>query len=154
MKSIISKAMPLVALAATLLSFTNYGGEGFEIFLNNKVVIQQFGKAINEVKILRLNQHSPGGQLTVQYHHCGQVGRNRVITIKDVQNNVLKEWRFADAAASLASPLAMNCNVKDILGLVKDNDGILKLYYSSSELPNGRLLTNIVIENNQVAGKK
>ncbi|MBC7886795.1 MAG: hypothetical protein H7Z13_02835 [Ferruginibacter sp.] len=154
MKSIISTTMTLVAFAATLLSFTNFGGEGFEIFLNNKVVIQQFGKTTNAVNSLRLNQQSSNDQLTVKYYHCGQVGKNRVITIKDGQNKVLKEWRYADAAASISSSVAMNCNVKDILNLNRGKERTLNLYYSSNELPNGRLLANIVVENNPVASSK
>jgi hypothetical protein len=151
MKQIISKTMMLVAVAATLLSFTNFGGEGFEIYLNNKVVIQQFGKPTNAVKSLRLNQYSANDRLTIKYHHCGQVGKSRTITIKDSKNNLLKEWRFADAAAPAA---AMLCDVKDILDLNKGNESVLKLYYTSSELPNGRLLATIVVENNSVVRNK
>lgn len=154
MKSIISKTVTLVAIAATISSFTIFGGEGFEIYLNNKVVIRQFGKTLNEVNTLRLNQSSAKGQLTVKYYHCGQLGRNRIITIKDGQNNTLKEWRFDDGATSLASPVAMNCNVKDILNLNKGNESALKLYYSSNQLPNGRLLANIVVEDKNVTGNK
>lgn len=150
MKPVI-KTMTLVAVAATLLSFTNFGGEGFEIFLNSKVMIQQFGKTIDAANSLRLNQRSSHDQLTVKYHHCGHVGKNRIITIKDGQNKVLKEWRFADAAAPVA---AMNCKVKDILDLNKGNESTYKLYYASSELPKGRLLTNIIVENPFVASSK
>lgn len=151
MKSIISKTMMLVAMAATLLSFTNFGGEGFEIFLNNKVVIQRYGNSLNTVQQLKLNQYSANDQLTVKYHHCGQVGKNRIITIKDVQNKVLKEWHFADATSPVTS---MTCDVKDILHLTKGSEMAFKLYYSSNELPSGRLLTNIVVENNSVASSK
>jgi len=136
MKSIISKTMMLVATAATLLSFTNKGGEGFEILLNNKVVIQQFGKNIDAVQRLKLAQHSASDQLTVKYYHCGQIGKNRIITIKDEQNKILKEWRFADATSSIAAPVSMSCYVKDILSLNKGKETVLKLYYTSSELPN------------------
>lgn len=151
MKSIISKTMTLVALAATLLSFTNFGGEGFEIFLNNKVVVQHFGNPTSAVKSLRLNQNSANDQLTVKYHHCGRVGKNRIITIKNGENKILKEWRFTDAATPVA---AMNCNVKDILNLNKGNESTFKLYYSSTELANSRLLANIVVENNAIARSK
>jgi len=154
MKSIISKTMLLVATAATLLSFTNKGGEGFEILLNNKVVIRQFGKNLDAVQRLQLTQHSASDQLTVKYYHCGQVGKNRIITIKDEQNKTLKEWRFADATSSIASPVSMSCYVKDILSLNKGKETVLKLYYASSELPKGRLLTNIVAANSSVAMNK
>lgn len=148
MKSIISKTMTLVAIGATLFSFSpKPGGEGFEISLNNKVLIQRYGSDIDAVNSLQLNQSSSNDQLTIKYHHCGRVGKNRVVTIKDGQNKVLKEWRFADTNESVA---VMNCNVKDILSLKKGNSSILKLYYSSTELPNGRLLASIILGNSSV----
>ena len=141
MKSIISKSMALVAVCATLFSFSpKPGGEGFEIYLNNKVLLQQYGSQMDAVKSLSLNQSSYNDQLTIKYHHCGKVGKNRIVTLKDGQNKMLKEWHFADAETPVA---AMAVNVKDILSLQKGN-GRLNLFYSSSELPNGRLLTVII----------
>ena len=148
MKSVIKKSMSIVALAATILSFTIAGGEGFEIFVNNKAVIQQFGNNLNEVKNLKLDNQSANAQLTVKYYHCGKPGTNRTIAIRDGQNKLLKEWHFGDAATT--SPL-MNFNVKEVLSLTKANESELRLYYASGELPNGRLLTTIVVENNSVA---
>ena len=140
MKSIISKTMSLVAIAATLLSFSpKPGGEGFEISLNNKVLIQRYGSDINTVNSLQLNPAASNDQLIVKYHHCGRVGKNRVITIRDGQNNLLKEFRYADASAPVA---AMSLPVKDLLSLKKSST-TLKLYYTSTELPNGRMLTTI-----------
>jgi hypothetical protein len=143
MKSIISKAMSLVAIAATLLSFSpKPGGEGFEISLNNKVLIQRFGSDINTVNSLQLNPAASNDQLIIKYHHCGRVGKNRVITIRDGQNNLMKEFRYADVSTPVG---AMSLPVKDILNLKKGNVSTLKLYYASTELPNGRLLTSIVL---------
>ena len=148
MKSIISKAMSLVAIAATLLSFSpKPGGEGFEISLNNKVLIQRFGNEMNNVSSLQLNPASSNDQLIIKYHHCGRVGKNRVITIRDGQNDLLKEFRYADVSTAVG---AMSLPVKDILNLKKGNANTLKLYYSSTELPNGRLLTSIVLKSNAV----
>ena len=148
MKSIIIKTMSLVAIAATLLSFSpKPGGEGFEISLNNKVLIQRYGSDINTVNSLQLNPAASNDQLIVKYHHCGRVGKNRVITIRDGQNNLLKEFRYADASAPVA---AMSLPVKDILNLKKGNANTVKLYYASTELPNGRLLTSIVLKGNAV----
>jgi hypothetical protein len=143
MKSIITKLMVLITICATLFSFSpKPGGEGFEIYLNNKAVIQQYGNEMNTVKSLQLNQGSSNDQLTIKYHHCGKIGRNRVVTIKDGQNKVLKEFRYADAATPVA---AMALNVKDILSLRKGNNNSLKLSYSSSELPGGRVLATISV---------
>ena len=141
MKSIISKMMVLITICAALFSFSSApGGEGFEIYLNNKAVIQQYGNEMNTVKSLQLNQSLSNGQLTIKYHHCGKVGKNRVVTIKDGQNKMLKEFRYPDAATPVAT---MALNVKDILSLRKGNNNSLKLSYSSSELPDGRVLATI-----------
>ena len=149
MKSIFSKTMMPVVIGATLLSFSpKPGGEGFEIFLNNKVLIQRFGSDINTVNSLQLNQSISNDQLTIKYHHCGKVGKRRIITIRDGQNNMLKEFRYADVPTPVA---AMSLPVKDILSLKKGNVNSLKLFYSSSELPNGRMLTTIVIGNSVVS---
>ncbi len=143
MKSIISKPMALITICATLFSFSpKPGGEGFEIYLNNKAVIQQYGNEMNTVKSLNLNQSLSNDQLTIKYHHCGKVGKNRVVTIKDGQNKVLKEFRYADVATPVA---AMALNVKDIVSLGKSNKNSLKLSYSSSELPDGRTLATISV---------
>jgi DNA-directed RNA polymerase beta' subunit len=141
MKSIISKTMVLITICAALFSFSpKPGGEGFEIYLNNKAVIQQYGNEMNTVKSLQLNQSLSNGQLTIKYHHCGKVGKNRIVTIKDGQNKILKEFRYADAPTPVA---AMALNVKDIVSLRKGNNNSLKLSYSSSELPDGRVLATI-----------
>ncbi len=142
MKTFISKTCAFVAIAATLLSFTANspaGGEGFEIYVNGKVVLQQFGKNMNNVKILQLNPASSNDKLTIKYHHCGQVGKNRFVTIKNADGNLLKVWRYTDATAG-----DMSCTVKDLLSLQKGKSGALKIFYSSSELPNGRQLVDIV----------
>ncbi len=148
MKKIISKSLLLLAVMAALYSFTPLGGEGFEIYLNNKMVLQQFGKSMEEVKSLKLTAASVNDNLVVKYHHCGKVGKNRVIAIKDADDKILKEWRFADAATPVA---AMQCKVKDIVSLHKKGVTELRLYYTSSELPAGRQLTSIVVEKQHLA---
>lgn len=147
MLTIISKTKALKRLAGLVLcvvlfSFSTHyaGGEGFQIYLNNKLVLEQYGDNLNTVKTLNLEKASDEDVLSVRYHHCGRVGKNRTITIKDAQDKVLKEWKFDDVP-SVAS--RVSCKVKDILGLRKGKDNTLKLYYSSSELPKGRLLASI-----------
>lgn len=147
MLSIITKKATLTNLAALavcslLFSFSSpWGGEGFEIYLNNKIVMQQFGSNMNTIKTLKLDQASANDEISVKYYHCGRVGKNRVIIIKDEQDKVLKQWKFSDADA--AGP--MICKVKDILGLKNGKDVTLKLYYSSSELSKERQLVSISV---------
>jgi len=143
MKTIISKSVALLLFTAALLSFsTKWGGEGFEISLNGNVVLQRYGSDINSVGNLQLDQSSLNSQLSVKYHHCGKVGKNRVVTLRNWHNNVLKEWRFADASTALAP---MELSVKDIFSLGKPGGSILRLYYSSTELPQGRVLANVTV---------
>lgn len=143
MKSLISKTVALIAICTTLFSFSsNPGGEGFEIYLNNQVVIQQYGKDVNVIKSLQLGQSSADDKITIKYHHCGRPGKNRLVLIKDINNKTLKEFHYADATTSVS---AMLVNVKDIKALKKGTTNTLKLFYSSSELPDGRILATISI---------
>ena len=147
MVTIVSKAKAFkrlagIALCATLFSFsTGAGGEGFEIYLNNKVVLQQYGSDMNTIKTLNLDQAADNDLLSIRYYHCGRVGKSRTLTIKDGEDKVLKQWNFTDVSDPSAR---MSCKVKDIVGLRNGRNKILKLYYSSSELPKGRLLTSII----------
>jgi hypothetical protein len=144
----------LLALSGVLFSFSvktisfyknNFGGEGFEIYLNDKLVLQQYGKDIDQVKSLQLDQSVSNGQLAIRYYHCGRPGKGRVVTIRDQQNVVLKEWKFGDAKDASAK---VCCNVKDILALPKLKAGQkVNLYYSSNELPKGRLLAILTTAN-------
>ena len=130
---------------AIFLNKNNFGGEGFEVYLNDKLVLQQYGKNMDNVKSLQLDQSVSNGQLAIRYYHCGQPGKGRVVTIKDENNVVLKEWRFGDAKDAAAK---VCCNVKDILALPKLKAGKkVNLYYASAELPNGRLLVILTAAN-------
>lgn len=143
------KVIALGALCATLFSFnTRFGGEGFEIYLNNKLVLQHYGTPTKAVKNLQLDESSYNDQLTIKYHHCGRIGKDRSIILKDEQNNVLKQWHFANANDATN---AMTCKVKDIVDLQKKNGSkTINLIYSSSELPEGRLLASVISGNNKV----
>ena len=151
----------LITLSGVLFSFSvktaetlfpcknNFGGEGFEVYLNNKLVLQQYGEKMNTVKTLELDQSASNGQLAIRYFHCGKPGKSRVVTIKDEQNVVLKEWRFGDAKDPSAR---VSCNVKDIFALPKFKAGKkVNLYYAATELPNGRLLATLTTVNKNVA---
>ena len=144
MKSIMTKATLLLTICAALFSFTTRpGGEGFEIYLNNKVMIQKFGaKDMNTVQSLQLHQSDADDQLIVKYHHCGKVGKNRIITIKDGTNKLLKQFNYADASTPVAE---MALKMQEIFNLRKGSNSTFHLYYSSSELVQERLLTTIVL---------
>jgi len=151
MKAMITKAMMLVATAAALGSFTtNLGGEGFEILLNGKVLLQQFGKDLNVVRKLELSQVSASDKLTIRYHHCGHAGKNRVVTVKDAGDRILKQWRYRDSESTAGEML---CSTQDIIMLKNAGNRVFNIYYSSSELPGGRMLASVFIGDNGVVKK-
>ena len=136
----LKQTFALIILGAVAFSFSVFpGGEGYEISLNDNVIVQQFGNNMNKVQTLQLNSAKASDKLTIKYYHCGRVGKNRVISFRNEQNNIIKEIHFADENNPVA---AMSLPVKDILSLKKENT-VLKLYYSSSELPKGRMLVTI-----------
>jgi len=135
----------LIAGCLALFSFSpRRGGDSFEIWLNGKMVLQRFVHVSKGVETLQLNHSSENDRLDVYYKHCGQVGKSRYISIQDESGHALKVWKFADATANNA---AMSFKVKDILRLKKTKSSKLSLFYSSQELPDGRLLATIVSEN-------
>lgn len=151
MLSIIKKtvgAAIILAALPLLSSFTEgAGGEGFEIYINNKLVLQRFNSQVKEVKAIQLDPSFASYQLTVKYFHCGTIGKNRNISVRNNQNQVLKQWKFADGKTPNPE---MSCNVKDILNLKKSSNKV-NFYYSSSELPEGRLLAALVLSDAAVA---
>ena len=142
----------LLAISVALFSFSstknNFGGEGFEVYLNDKLVLQQYGKDMEKVNNLQLDQSASNGQLAIRYYHCGRPGKSRIVLIKDEQNVVLKEWKFGDAKDASAK---VSCSVRDIVTLPKIKAGKkVNLYYAASEMPNGRLLATITSVNKSV----
>ena len=156
MKQIMSKPTAikwsiLIALCAILFSFSSRpGAHSFEIYVNNKLVLQHYVNDKKEVPSLPLNQDADQDQLSINYSHCGQIGTARNIIIKDEQNKVLKEWHFADAAAGVKSP--MKCKVKDIVALGNSHN-TLNLFYSSKELSKDQLLASIHLANKTARNK-
>lgn len=148
MKTKFSKAFMLI-LACSLFAFTTKpGGEGFEVYLDNNLAIQQHGSAMDNIKSLRLNENSKNSIITIKYHHCGKVGKNRVIALKDEKGKTLKEWKFPDVSAPV-SP--MKCAVKDIIDV--KGSTVVTLYYSSTELPKGRTIAGVNLNSALVSSK-
>ncbi|HUR67202.1 MAG TPA: hypothetical protein VMZ03_12705 [Chitinophagaceae bacterium] len=142
MKTIITKTMGLFVLCTALFSFlAKPGGEGFEVYINNKLILQRFGDQLNKAQVIQVSEGSANDELTIKYHHCGKVGRNRVLTIRDGENKLLREIKFADVSTPSSG---MSCRVRDIISFKKGTTNTVKLYYTSSELPGGRLLASII----------
>lgn len=140
------KVVVLAVLFATASSFTGtWGGDTYRVYVNNKLVLEQFVYDQKSVPAISLDQRSPNDEVRVYYSHCGKVGHARNLVIKDKSDKVLKQWKFADVAANDAP---MSCKASDIVNLQKG--GRLGLYYSAKELPDGKMLAGIIVGKDNV----
>jgi len=133
----------LAVLCLTLFSFSNLpGGENYRIYINKKLIMEKFVSNNMTASYLTLTQANVNDKIDIMYNHCGQTGTARHLVIKDEQNKVVKDMKFADANGD---DIMMSFGAKEILSLQKgDNPPKLKLYYSSKELPAGKLLATLV----------
>jgi hypothetical protein len=137
--------LSVISAGAALSSFSAApGGDSFEILLGGKLLVQQYVYKNPAAASLSLLPGDQNKQLEVRYKHCGIVGKGRSIVIRDEANNVLKEWKFADASGT---NIGMVLPVKDIPRKTKNKETRAYLYYSSHEIPKAKLLTSIVFAN-------
>jgi hypothetical protein len=134
----------LIALSTVLFSFSEkIGSDSFTVYLNDKLLLQQYVSRDITVKSLPLNESAAGDVLKIYYSECGKIGKDRNISLKDGRDNVLKSWHFPDAAEGATNP-PMICKVKDIVALQKSNgNATIKIVYTSRYLPDGRILAAI-----------
>ena len=125
--------------ATALFSFSTYpGGDSFEIYVNNSMIIQQYVHRDTQVKNLSLQDAAASDVIKVYYNHCGRIGTAKTIAVKDSQNRTLKSWEFADGDKY------MTFKVQDIVSLQKQNSGArLNLFYTAKEMHSGRILAAI-----------
>jgi len=136
------KSVFLFALSVVLFSFSsNWGGDSYQIYINKKLVMKEFVHNSTGAKSFSMDKATYDDQVEVYYSHCGQVGKNRTIALKDENNRLIKELHFADYAGNNSG---MSFKVSDYLNWEKRN-GIdqVNIYYSAKELPGGRLLASI-----------
>lgn len=143
----------LVAASSFIYSFvTPMGGEGFEIYLDDKLVLQQFNQEMKEKKNIQLTAAHSKSELKVKYYHCGMAGKSRTLELKNADQKTLKQWRFDN---SEGKNFAITVAVKDILhSQEKSGNSSIYLYYSSKEAPQGRLLAGIVNSNKNAVTSK
>ena len=130
--------MMLPILSLSFFSFTKgYGGDVFEIYLNGKQVHQQFVHADKSVKSIQLASFNESDKIEVFYSHCGVMGTNRVLSLRNEKNEVVKEFTYGNSTSKRS---LMAFNRKDIGKL---SDKKVKLFYRSSELQAGKQLATI-----------
>lgn len=134
------KLLGLTALSGMLFSFYSLGGEGYTIRMGYKLLIEQHVTLRSAVPGFALNRSDAGKELSIYYSHCGLIGKSRAISVRDEQDKILKEWKYADA---LTEHNPMVCKVNDILALQLQVGNKIQLVYSSKEIPTGKVLANV-----------
>lgn len=134
----------LVILVILTFSFsTKFGLDSFEIYLNNKMMLQQTVNQPVNLRVLQLSDANESDELKIIYRHCTKkgAGTNRTITLKDEKGILVKKWEFANTAGS---DLSMHIAVKELSAFEKASNGKeLSLYYTAQELPAGAMLSTI-----------
>src|SRR4249919_3617015 len=136
------KSILLLVLTTSLFAFTsNYGGDSYQIYLNKKLVLKEYVSMAHAIQSFSLDKNTYDQQVDVYYSHCGRVGTNREIIIKDENNKLVKELHFADYKENNSG---MSFKVSDFMNWDKRNGtDQLNIYYSSKELSTARLLATI-----------
>jgi len=135
---IITKTTMLLLATVFLQSYSvKSGGDHYRIFLNDKLVLEHFVTMPQKAKALSLNGANQNDQLTIHYSHCGVSGKGRSIALKNENGKVLKEWKFADSKGT-----GMKLTVKELLQTA-GKSGTASIYYTSKEIPSGKMLTTI-----------
>jgi len=102
------------------------------------------------LQTLTLDQYPADAQVTIRYYNCGNLDKSRTITFKNGRNEVIKTVRYGDATRENTD---MNCTVQELRGVKKNNE-VVHLYYTSKEIPEGRLILAIQNSNAVAAIKK
>jgi hypothetical protein len=135
--------MVLAVLCMILSSFVlEPGAHSCQVYLDDKLLVDQYlvqKAAPAKIIVDPAENHK---QLILKYNECGRTVTGRVITIKDESDKVLKEFRFDGSTKGYENPMAVS--VKDLLAL-KQQSGNLKLYYASTDFPDGQHVALLII---------
>jgi hypothetical protein len=139
------QTLVIVTLCAALFSFSRTpGAHSFQVYLDDKLMFDRYIQSNMDVPTLSVNPAENHRQLIIKYNECGRPVTGRMITIKNSQNIVLKDWRFDGATSGYKDPMV--CAFKDIIALKQKGSDALKIFYSSKEFPEGQEIARVVIE--------
>lgn len=140
--------LSVLVICAAFFSFSaKKGGDTIEIYLNGKQVHQQFVHNDKSTKNLHLSSFNGNDKIDVFYSHCGVTGKNRVLTLRNEKNELIKELKFADAEKKRSF---MSFYQKDV---AKSKFNKINLYYSSKELPEGKLLATLTWDTKKMTAR-
>ena len=119
------------------------GAHSFQVYLDNKLMLEQYVSSKTQVPKLWIDPASSARQLSVRYNECGRTVSGRRLAIHDDKGKVLKEWQYEGTTSGFKD--AMTCPVKDILSLKPEAGHPLELYYSSNDFSQGQLVVHLMI---------
>ncbi|HMH33158.1 MAG TPA: hypothetical protein VK543_09030 [Puia sp.] len=146
-KQSIAKAIAFFALFLGAFNFAaRAGGDGFEVYLNNKLIAKQYLTQPLDLKTLALDKANINDQITIYFTQCnaiGKIAKGRSIVVKDEKGRMLKEWKFDDAKD--AKP-GMVIQVKELLQLENSpGEKSLSLFYRAEGHPDAQIITSLKI---------
>ena len=121
------------------------GGDFYRIFLNDKLVVEQFLTEPKGVPPLLLSASKGNDQLFIHFSHCGVSGKDRTISLTDEKGKTVKVWKFANSKSTV-----MQLPVKEIV-TASGKMVTGTIYYSSREKPSSQLLTRLDLKKPVVA---
>lgn len=135
-----------IVFVSALFSFSRKpGGDSFSVYLNDKLLVQQFVHLKEKTKTLSVQQTSSADVLKIHYSHCGKMGVARNLFIKDEQSRILKTWKFQDSEDGDKG--AMTVQLAEVASIQKKNGNKkMTLLYSSQQLPDGIVLMHVNVE--------
>ncbi len=140
-KQALVRLCTLAALGFIAGGFTTPAGlDSYEIYLNNKLIVQQFVNQPLSLRKLQLSTANDNDELRIHYKHCTLkgAGTGRNIILKDQRGHVVKKWEFPDVGGP---DTGMVLPVKALRQLEKRHAGDdLSLHYTAHEHPQGEML--------------
>lgn len=131
----------LVALCAVLSSFALPGAHSFQLYVDSKLVVDQYVTRNTTIPKLALDPAERNNEIILKYSECGRTVSGRTLTIKDEQDKTLKEWHFDGTTSGYKDP--MTIDVKDVVAL--KNKGAMKLIYTSNDFKEGQQVASLII---------
>ncbi|GAA0880517.1 hypothetical protein GCM10009119_34870 [Algoriphagus jejuensis] len=141
-KIALCSALLAIVLGLVTMSFSpRLGLDGYEIYLNDKLIMKQYINQPLNLRTLQLDKAAPEDMLWIKYNHCtikSGSGSERVIVLKDMKGHELKQWKFAN---SPSENKPMKVSVAELRQLEKEHaDHQVSMYYKSKELADAELL--------------
>jgi hypothetical protein len=137
-----------IGLLALLIYFASVsakaGGDGYEIYLNNKLILKQYQGQNLSLTSLVLSEANVNDKIVICYTRCNvpdQSGKSRSITLKDNNGNVLKVWTFNNLAEDKGS---MSIPVQEILELQKKTgEKPVSIFYAAQDHAQTQILPSL-----------